>query len=113
MKSLLFIVPLKTDMLVSYKAFIAEITGARKREYSDLLKRYGLRTAKVWHQKVENKEYIMIFHLAEDNALERLKTWASSTDPFDLWFKEHLNKCYEGAPELANFLFEFDSSTIV
>ena len=110
MKSLLFTAPLKPGMLKAYKAFIADITGPRKHEYSDLLKRYGLKTAKVWYQKIGGEEHIMIFHQAEDNALERLKTWSSSKHPFDLWFGEHLSKCYEGAPDQAQFLFEFDAS---
>lgn len=109
MKSLLFAVFLKPGMLDAYKRFTAEITGPRKLEYKELLKRYGLRTAKVWHEKVLNRDYVIIVHEAEDDALERLKTWASSTHPFDLWFGEHLNKCYEKFPEPAHLLFKFDA----
>ncbi|NGX45525.1 MAG: hypothetical protein K940chlam2_00680 [Chlamydiae bacterium] len=107
MKTLLFTVPLNPGMLSEYEAFAAEITGPRKKEYSELLKRYGLKTAKVWHQKLADKEYVFILHEAEDDALERLKTWSSSTHPFDLWFDEQLNKCYESAPEPAHLLFGY------
>ena len=108
MKSLLFTVPLKPNTLALYKNFAAEITGPRKQEYKELLKRYGLKTAKVWHKKRAGHEYVLIFHQAEDDALERLKRWSSSTHPFDLWFDQQLSKCYEGAPEPAHLLFELE-----
>ncbi len=109
MKNLLFTIPLKPGMLAAYQKFIVEITGPRKQEYRALLKRYGLKTAKVWHEKFADEEYVVIFHEAEDNALELLKTWASSTHPFDRWFDEQLNKCYEDMPKQARPLFEFDA----
>jgi hypothetical protein len=107
MKNLLFTVRLKPGTLTAYKKFAAEITGPRKQEYSALLKRYGLRTAKVWHGKIADCEYVFILHEAEDDALELLKGWSSSTHPFDHWFGEYLSKCYEGMPEPTHLLFEF------
>jgi len=95
-------------MLNAYKQFTAEITGPRKAEYKELLKRYGLKTVKVWHENLAGKDYVMIVHDAEDDALERLKNWISSTHPFDLWFGDHLNKCYEKFPEPSHLLFKFD-----
>ena len=96
-------------MLASYKAFTAEITGPRKKEYSALLRRYGLRNCKVWHQKFGAKEYVIVCHEADNDTHERLKSWPSSTHPFDVWFREQLNKCYEDAMEEAHLLFEFEA----
>jgi len=107
-KTLLFATFLKPGMLNAYKQFTAEITGPRKAEYKELLKRYGLKTVKVWHENLAGKDYVMIVHDAEDDALERLKNWISSTHPFDLWFGDHLNKCYEKFPEPSHLLFKFD-----
>lgn len=109
MKTLLFATFLRPGTLDAYKKFTAEIIGPRRQEYKELLRRYGLKTAKVWHEKLSGRDYIMIVHEAEDDALERLKKWASSTHPFDLWFGEHLNKCYEKFPEPAHLLFKFDA----
>ena len=109
MKTLLFATFLKPGMLDAYKKFTAEIIGPRKLEYKELLKRYGLRTAKVWHEKLSGRDYVMIVHEAEDDAVERLKNWSSSTHPFDLWFGDHLNKCYEKFPEASHLLFKFDA----
>jgi hypothetical protein len=103
MKNLLFANLLKHGMLDAYKKFTKEIIGRGKQEYKELLKCYGLRTAKVWHEKLSERDYVMIVHEAEDDALERLKNWASSTHPFDLWFCDHLNKCYEKFPEPSHY----------
>jgi len=46
MQTLLFVHPLKPGKLKEYKEFCAEITGPGKREYGDLLKRYGLKKNK-------------------------------------------------------------------
>lgn len=108
MKSVLYIVPLRPGMLKAYQAFGAEITGPRKQEFAALLKRYGLKSSKVWCQKLGDREYMMIYHDTEEDARERLKTWADSTHPFDRWFGEECHKCYEGFPEEAQLIFDFD-----
>ena len=112
MKTLLFALPLKPGKLDAYRAFVKEATGPRKHEYADLLKRYGLKTVKVWYAKLAGKEYMMVLHDAEEDALERLKGWASSMHPFDRWFTEQLLNCYEvkdmeQGPELLQFIFGF------
>ena len=83
--------------------------GPRKQEYKELLKRYGLRSTKVWHEKVSGRDYVMIMHEVEDDAQERLEHWESSTHPFDLWFEERLNQCYEDLSESAQLLCQFDA----
>ena len=108
MRTLLFATSLEPGKMDSYKKFIAEITGPRKEEYRELLLRYGLKTAKVWYEKLGGRDCVMILHEAEDDALERLKRWSSSTHPFDLWFGEHLSQCYEKFPEPSHLLFKFD-----
>ncbi len=102
---------LKPGTLDAYKKFIAEIIGPRNQEYKELLKRYGLGTVKVWHEKVSGKDYVMVVHEAEDDALERLKDWEASNHPFDLWFGEQLNQYYEKFSDPAHLLFEFDART--
>lgn len=100
---------LKPRTLDTYKKFVAEIMGPRNQEYKELLKRYGIRTTKVWHEKVAGRDYVMVMHEAEDDSLERLEDWESSTHPFDLWFEERLNQCYETLSEPADVLFQFDA----
>lgn len=109
MKTLLFVNPLKAGKFSEYKKFVAEITGPRKKEYVDLLKRYHLKTANVWHQKIGDKEYIIVYHEIAGEVKDPLAAWSSSTHPFDVWFKEQLNNLHDMSgitpPE---FLFHFE-----
>ena len=112
MQTLLFTLPLKHGTLEKYQQFINEVTGPKKREYSAMLIRYGLKTAKIWHHKIANQDYVFVLHDAEDDALERLKSWSSSTHPFDRWFDEQLFNCYDfpnfdSLPDQPRFLYHF------
>ncbi len=111
MQTLLYTTFLKPGTLNLYKKFIAEIIGSRNQEYKKLLKRYAIKTTKVWHEKVADRDYVMVMHEAEDDALARSEDWESSTHPFDLWFEERLNQCYETLSEPADVLFQFDTMT--
>ena len=110
MKSQLYTVPLKPGLLKAYKAFAAEITGPKKSEYAAFLKRHGLKNCKVWHQKLEEKDYIFIYHDVEESALQGTTGLAESTHPFDRWFIQELNKYYENDFREALFLFRFENS---
>lgn len=95
MQTLVFVNPLKPGKLKEYRAFCAQNTGPRKREYLDLMKRYGIKNAKVYYHRVGEKEIVVVVHDAEDDALERLKGFASSTNPYDRWFVEQLQKMHD------------------
>ena len=105
----LFTIPLKPGKLDEFQAFVKEYTGPRKTEYNDLLKRYGLKTAKVWLHEIDGKTQVMVFHEIEPDALERLKGWSLSTHPFDHWFGEQCQNCYQGGIEQCELMFEFDT----
>lgn len=105
MKKLLFIAHLKPGMLSAYQHFAATITGPRKEEYKDLLHRYGLTSTSVYL----HHDMVLIYHEAENDALERLSRWAASKHPFDEWFGQQLNNCYKEGWSEAKLLFQFDS----
>lgn len=112
MKNIVFINPLQPGKLNVFKDFLLEITTSRKEEYTDLLNRYGLKNTKVNYHKLGDAEFAVVTHDIEDYAPERLSTWASSTNPFDTWFKEQSAKFYDfeaaktaGQPQL---LLTFD-----
>lgn len=113
MKTLLFAMPLKPGKFGEYKKFVAEATGPRKKEYAEMLKRYGLKNVKVWHCKFESKEYMMVMHDSEEEAQKHLKEWSSSSHPFDRWFNEQILKCYdiqsiETVQDQPQLVFEFN-----
>ena len=87
--------PLKPGKLEAYKAFVAIITGPRKKEFSDLLKRYGLKTAEVFYQKLGDREFVIVIHQAEDDALDRLSHFESSKNPYDIWFSQQLKTLHD------------------
>ncbi len=95
MQNITLINPLKPGALPVFKAFMAEITGPRKSEYSDLLKRYGLKNSKVVYHKLAGVEFVVVAHDMEENAAERLAVWLTSSHPFDVWFKEKAREFYD------------------
>lgn len=114
MQSLLFVVPFKPGMLDEYKKMIDEATGPRKKEYRDMLGRYGLKSVKVWYQSFSGKEYVIVLHdIEKKDAMERLQAWSSSTYAFDHWFREQLLKYYDikdfdHLPEQPQAVFSFE-----
>jgi len=111
MKPILFINPMKPGKFGEYKAFVAEITGPKKSEFMDLLKRHHLNTSEVWHHQLGNLEYVIVYHEVDDNAPDPLASWASSSHPFDKWFQEQLNNLHdmEGV-KLPELLFHIDAT---
>jgi hypothetical protein len=88
MPTILFINPLKSGKLNEAKAFIAEFTGPRKLEYIDMLHRYGLKNTKIYYHAIAAQEFAIVTHEIENDDMEKLANWPSSTHPFDVWFKE-------------------------
>ena len=95
MQNIVLINPLQTGKLNVFKAFMAEITGPRREEYTDLLKRYGLKNSKCVYHKLGNDEFIVVIHELESYALERLPAWITSAHPFDIWFREQSQRFYD------------------
>jgi hypothetical protein len=106
----LFINPLKTGKLEEYKAFAAEITGPRRKEFVDLLRRYHLKTSEVWHHKLGDVEYVIVRHEVENNVADPLANWPTSTHPFDQWFQQQLNNLHDMEDVIPpNLLFALDT----
>jgi hypothetical protein len=95
MQTALFLIPLKPGKLSAYKEFSQVITGIKKVEYNDMLKRYSLKNVKVWHRHFDDKDYIMVVHDFDDGAMDKLQRWNKSTHPFDQWFNAQCLNCYD------------------
>ena len=73
------------------------------------MKRYHHKSAEVWYQKVGNKEYVVVYHEIADDVKDPLAGWATSTHPFDIWFREQLSNLHdmdEGTPAQCMFHFK-------
>ena len=94
----LFTFPIKPGKLNTYIKFMREcVNGSKKAEYKDLLIRYGMNTVKMWHHNFNGHDYVLFTHDISDDGFERLKGWSTSTHPFDKWFNEQLQDCYENS----------------
>ncbi len=105
----LIVVPFKEGRVDAYRKFAEVITGPKKREYADMLRRLGLKSTRVWIQALGGKEYAVVYHDAEEKAADHLKHWMVSTHPFDVWFREQLAGFYEGPIEPSQHLFDFEA----
>ena len=94
METVLFCIPLKKDCFSQYELFAKE-TVKRSVEYSDMLKRYDIHYAKVWHKKINNRDYVFVYHEVGSNFREKMKGWDTSSHPFDKWFCDNMMKVYD------------------
>lgn len=96
MQNPLFCMPLKAGVLDEYKSFMSEcLTGAKQEEYKKLLLRYEIHTLALWLHTIEGRDYAFFMHDMSEKAPELLAEWTKSSDPFDQWFKENLEKYYD------------------
>lgn len=95
MSTVLFVVPIKSGKTATYKDFIKECLGPKRKEYKDLLVRFGCNTMQMWIHSISGKDYAMFTHELSENAAELLQGWSKSTHPFDQWFNRQLRDCYD------------------
>ena len=94
MKTVLFTIPLKDGCLAQYKSFLQE-SLARDSEYREMLQRYDIHSAKVWCNKINNKDYVFVYHAVGPDFEEKMKQWDHSDHPFDVWFRESIMAVYD------------------
>jgi hypothetical protein len=80
MPSLLFSIPIKSEKYPEYERFVKVITGVKKSEYQDMLRRYGLKNAKVWHHTFGSTHYLLTMHDITPEAQELLKRFTTSAN---------------------------------
>lgn len=94
MKTALFFIPLKKNCLNQYEYFLKE-TIKKAKQYKEMLTRYDIHCAKVWHKNINNRDYIFVYHEVGPNFRERMKNWDTSSHPFDKWFRETMMAVYD------------------
>lgn len=94
MKSVLFFIPLKKGCLKQYEDF-AKQTMLKKNEYKEMLKRYDIHSAKIFHKNIGDRDYIIVFHEVGPQFEEKMKNWDASEHPFDKWFRSHMMAVYD------------------
>ncbi|MFN7096688.1 MAG: hypothetical protein ACK4PR_03925 [Gammaproteobacteria bacterium] len=94
MPTVLFCIPLKENSLAQYETFAKEHVQQDK-EYREMLTRYDIHSAKVWHQNINNRDYVFVYHEVGPNFTEKMKGWDTSTHPFDKWFRDNMMAVYD------------------
>lgn len=112
--TVLFAIPMKPEKYLEYESFVDLITGKRKKEYKDMLRRYGLKNAKVWYHTFGNIPYLLTVHDLTPEAEEKLKGFATSTHAFDRWFHDECLKVWDvtsfgDLPLQPTFMYEMDA----
>ena len=80
----LMLEPGKTDGL---RRLTSELTGARKAEHDDYMRRYHLTKEYGWIEQTRMGDMFVVYFEATDDFLAENRAFAASTHPFDVWYK--------------------------
>ncbi len=99
MQSLGFVLPLLPGMTeVDRSAMTSCWHGERKAGFEDARRRAGITREAVWIQSTPNGDVVVVYTEADD--LEgAFKAIATSQDPFDRWFRDHVRQVHGVALE--------------
>ncbi len=82
-----FFVPILSGKTEEFKQIVAEVTGPRKGEYEDMLRRSGMTRFFYTLQSTPMGDFVALYVEADDpNAVT--SRIINSDHPFDRWFKE-------------------------
>ena len=94
MKTVLFCIPLKKGCADQYKEFAQE-SVRRADEYKEMMTRYDIFCAKIWHKKIGDNDYVFVYHEAGPSFEDKMKGWDTSDHSFDTWFREGMMATYD------------------
>ncbi len=89
MASLAFTAPLLPGKLDAWKEFHNQLDGLRRWDFEDQQRRLGLVRHRVWLQETPAGPVALVVQEGEDPERARA-ILASSTHPFDVWFREQV-----------------------
>jgi hypothetical protein len=89
MECITWFAPILPGKLEAWKALDAEMSGARAAEHKRSRERMGITREVASHMQTPQGDFVCLFHEAE-NLAKAFETLATSEDPYDVWFREHL-----------------------
>ena len=89
MASVAFVAPLLPGKLEAWKEFHNQLDGLHRWDFEDQQRRLGLVRHRVWLQDTPAGPVALVVQEGEDPDRARA-ILASSTHPFDVWFKERI-----------------------
>jgi hypothetical protein len=94
MQSVGFVLPLLPGMTeVDRAAMTSCWQGERKAAFEDARRRAGITREAVWIQPTPNGDVVVVYTEADELA-SAFKAIATSEEPFDRWFREHVRQVH-------------------
>jgi len=88
-------------------------TGARKEAYEDARRRAGIVREAVWIQRTPGGD-LGVVYLEADDLGAALTLLATSTEPFDRWFRDHVREVHgvllEDGLAVPELVLDFDTT---
>ena len=89
MESITWFTPILPGKMDEWKAMVEECNGPRREEMKRSYQRAGVAREVASLMQTPQGDFVCLFHESEDLA-KAFRTLATSEDPFDVWFREHL-----------------------
>jgi len=84
-------VPLIADKVASWKAWVAECTGPRRKEFNEFNRRMEITEHRVWLTEGPSGPLAIVV-LEGPGGETMIQKLASSDHPFDTWFRERISE---------------------
>lgn len=85
-----FVAPILPGKAEEHRRTSEELMGTRRAEYQASRKRLGIRRESAWHQETPAGTVVVVYIDADDPGAA-MAGMASSDEPFDVWFREHIS----------------------
>lgn len=89
-----FAVPILPGKAEEWKAWTAELTGARKADLDALNERHGVTTHAAWLQENPDGSLLAVVVVDGPGAPTFLQNLATSDDEFDTWFRSKVEEMH-------------------
>lgn len=93
MQNILLCLSIKHDRLDQFKSFSEQIIK-QKDEYRQMLKRCDILSTRIWQKKINDVNYVFIYHDVGPDFAEKTKSFGESTHPFDKWMQAQIMDIY-------------------
>jgi hypothetical protein len=116
MQSVAFALPMLAGRAEAYRSALASCwVGARGEAHQDACRRAGITREGVWIQSAPSGA-VAVVYLEADDVPAALALLATSTEPFDRWFRDHISRVHglglEDGFGLSEPVLDFDTDRI-
>ena len=84
-----FAAPILPGKLEVWEQFNTQLDGERHKEFEASRGRHGITREQVWHQQTPMGDFAVVY-VQGPGAESMMPSIGSSTDPFDVWFREQV-----------------------